>query len=75
MTDPSISHIGSGWQALRVGYLLGSVLETINPVDYQYRKSFRPLPERVQEFEIKQSEKKDLTTKYTKQRVEGLLRK
>ena len=36
------------------------------------RKSFCPLPERVQEFEIKQSEKKDLKTKYTKQRVEGL---
>ena len=36
------------------------------------RKSFRPLPERVQEFEIKPSEKKDLKTKYTKQRVEGL---
>ena len=35
------------------------------------RRSFRPLPDRVQSFEIEKAEKKKLKAKYTTQRVEG----
>ena len=35
------------------------------------RRSFRPLPDRVQAYEIDKTEKKKLKEKYTKQRVEG----